>query len=170
MKKLLFLILTIIVPCCCFSCSSTKVSCGFLISDFKTNTGLYLGVKASENQKDISLSIFFGNNFYNDDNFLSSPGSEENRYVISIRFINDENIKTFFDKEITDFSQLKYDCVSSGKLLYKETFDFSIKKVELGQEGTIEIALSSFSTTDDSFCEVYQKIKYRKGEKLVIQL
>lgn len=169
MKRILCIIFILVVLCCCVSCTNNELSYGFSLNNFKTNTGMYLAVKASANQKTINLSIYYGNNFYNDDDFLSYPNCEENGYVVSIRFIYDGNEKTIFFKNLDDFFHLDFDCVFKGKLIYKKMFVYSIQKEELEQNGIIEIALTSLSTTDDSYSRVYQRIKYIKGGKILIE-
>lgn len=169
MKRIMCFILIIVGLCCCISCSNNELSYGFSLNNFKSNTGMYLAIKVSENNEAINLSIYYGNDFYNDDDFLSTPNSEENTYVISIRFIYVNNEKTIFSKNLDEFSHLDYDCVFNGKLNYKKMFPYSIQKEELVQNGTIEIALTSFSTTNESFYEVYQKINYKTGGKILIE-
>lgn len=170
MKRILCFILTIVVGlCCCVSCSNNELSYGFSLNNFKTQTGMYLAIKASENQKVITLSIYCGNDFYNDENFLSSPNSVDNKYVLSIKIVHKKSEKTVFFKNLDDFSHLDYDCVFNDELAYKKKFIYSIQKEELEQDVTIKIALTSLAIADESFYEVYQKIKYKKGKKLLIE-
>lgn len=153
----------------CVSCSSNILSKGFSQKDFKTNTGLYIAVKASDNDASIDVNVFYGNDYYNDTGEFCCEGIENDKCFVVINFIplNDNKIKKeLFTKKINDFYKLNYDCLNNNKLEYKSSFDYSILKTNLNEDGIIEIALSSISSDHSGSNSVFQRLIYKVAGKI----
>lgn len=149
------------------SCTTNQLSYGFSLNNFKSIIPMYIAVKASENKTDINLSIYHGHDFYNDDDFLCATDCNESQYVLYIRFIHDKTDELIFSKNLDDFTNIEYDCVSNKKLDYKKNISYSINKEDLNQDGTIEMELSELRT-NKVINGVYQRISYKVGKKINI--